>query len=121
MQEQYKLPKFFTDVLNQVFELEKKINNLQDPGSLMRNVNRIKESFESLPAQLSNQPVSIRYKDPIGEKYDETRTDCDANIAGTSTENLIITEVIKPIIYMQHNAINHIIQKGVVVVEGKNK
>jgi hypothetical protein len=49
---------------------------------------------------------------PLGETYDQTRLDCEANIAGESTENLVITEVIKPIIRLKQGGLNQIVQKN---------
>ncbi|QEM03146.1 hypothetical protein DIU31_006270 [Mucilaginibacter rubeus] len=117
MQEQVKLPKLYLDILNQVFEIEKKLSQIKEPNSIQRNVNRLKESFENMKSNISNEPMNIIYKDPIGEDYNETRTDCEASIAGITTENLVIVEVIKPIIYCQFGGQNIIAQKGVVVVE----
>lgn len=117
MQEQIKLPKLYLDILNQVFEIEKKAASLKETHSIQRNINRLKESFENIPSHLSDVVITIKYKDPLGEAFDETRTDCEANIAGSGTENLIITEVIKPIIYCQYGGTNVIAQKGVVVVQ----
>jgi hypothetical protein len=36
--------------------------------------------------------------DPLGEPYNETRTDCEAEIGGNNLQNLFISNVIKPII-----------------------
>ena len=61
------------------------------------------------------------YQNPIGEKFNETRTDLEASIAGNSAENLVVTEVIKPIIRLRTNTgVTTIVRKGVVVVESKN-
>ncbi|HTI60107.1 hypothetical protein [Mucilaginibacter sp.] len=116
MQEQVKIPRLYTDIINQIFEIEKKLNLIKESNSIQRNVNRLKECFENLKT-LSDEPMSIIYKDPIGEDYNETRTDCEASIAGTGTENLVIVEVIKPIIYCQLKGQNIIAQKGIVIVE----
>lgn len=93
-------------IINQFFELEKKIKSLEGADSAMRNVDRIKNYFEEMGYFVSN---------PIGEPYSETRTDCEASIAGTSTENLYIQEVIKPIVrYVSQNG-SQIVQKGIVI------
>ena len=97
-------------ILNQVFDMEKKVSKLVDGKSLVRNLRRIKQSFSEL---------GLSYYDPTGESYNETRTDCEATISGTSTENLYIEEVIKPIIRFEKEGFNRIIQRGVVIVSEK--
>lgn len=97
-------------ILNQIFEIEKKIEHKPELNGLQRHVNRIKDQFEEL---------GLIYTNPIGEPYSETRTDCEATIAGNSTNNLSIIEVIKPIISLKEGAFSTIVQKGLVIVEGK--
>ena len=108
--------------LNQVFEIEKKLNKLNQHynyennkslNSPARNIKNLKDYFQtSLPNN-----ISLTYHDPIGEDYNETRTDCQASIAGEKTENLKIVDVIKPIIRISQNGMNRIIQRAIVVVE----
>lgn len=120
MQEQIKVPKIYTDLLNQVFEVEKKSNQLQETNSISRNVNRIKDIFENdLPFLVNGISAGLIYHNPLGERYDETRTDCEASIAGSSTENLEVVEVIRPIIRLKAGGLNHIVQKAIVVVQAK--
>ena len=95
-------------ILNQLFELEKKISNQPIEKSLQRNLRRIRSEFEN---------VGYKYHDPLGEKYNLTRLDCEAMASGTGADNLMIVEVIKPIIYYQQNDRNEIVQKAVVIVE----
>jgi hypothetical protein len=97
-------------ILNQLYLLEQKIKKISEPNSIGRNISRILEEFANLGYFIEN---------PLGEKFDETRTDCEASIAGDSTENLVITEVIKPIIRQRINNTSRIVQRGVVIVEGK--
>ncbi len=92
----------FLRIINQTFEIEKKAAG---QTAILRHVERIKNTFEELGYQIHN---------PIGERYDETRTDCDASIAGAMAERLVVKEVIKPIIRQD----GRIIQNGVVIVEG---
>jgi hypothetical protein len=47
------------------------------------------EIFEQLESD-----GGLVYHNPIGEPYNETRTDIEASISGNSADNLIITEVI---------------------------
>lgn len=94
-------------IINQVFEMEKKLLRSED-NSLSRNISRIKSAFEEM---------GLVYENPEGESYDETRTDCEASISGESSENLYISEAIKPIIRLNVNGFSQIVQRGVVVVE----
>lgn len=118
--QQFKLPdseKIYLDMLNQIFEIEKKLERVEVSNSIGRNLNKLKELFET---ELYQRGRGLTYYNPIGEPYSETRTDCDASIAGESTENLVITEVIKPIIRFNQSGFNHIVQKAVVVVQSQN-
>jgi len=109
------IPQKFIEILDQVFEIEKKLESINEPNSLGRNVNRLKECFEYLMSD-----GGLIYQNPLGEKFNETRTDLEASIAGNSAENLIITEVIKPIIRLRTNTgVTTIVRKGVVIVESK--
>jgi hypothetical protein len=93
-------------IINQVFEMEKKVAAKPDLASLQRNIDRIKASLEAL---------QIAYHNPLGEKYSETRTDCEANIVGDLKGDLVIADVIKPVIF--ESAV--IVQKAVVLVQNK--
>lgn len=95
-------------IINQVFDMEKKLDKIEGGRTLERNIRRIK-------SQLSE--MKIEYLNPIGERYNETRTDVTATISGNSSRNLMITEVIKPIIIQRVGNIQQIIQVGVVIVE----
>ena len=46
MNEQIKVPKIFIDLLDQVFEIERKTDSLTESNSISRNINRFKEIFE---------------------------------------------------------------------------
>lgn len=95
--------KHLYEVINQLSALETKLNNQEE---YQRYFARCKQSFEE---------IGITYYSPINEKYNETRTDVEANIAGNETKNLVITQVIKPVIV--HDGA--IAQRGIVIVEGK--
>jgi hypothetical protein len=99
-------------VLNQVFEIEKKLSLHGDPSNLGRNINRIKDAMLDL---------SFFYEDPTGQEFQETRTDLQAAISGKGTEGLKIVEVIKPIIRRGQRELSFVVQKGVVVVEAVTK
>lgn len=92
------------NIINQLCEIERKAGE----SKIERNLRRIKENF---------QEIGFFYHIPIREKYDETRIDCDADIVSANSSDLIITEVIKPVIYKKEENGNHIIQKAVVIVE----
>ncbi len=110
--------KLYIQLLNQAFEIEKKTAKIREPNSIIRNIKRLKELFETSLPEFEDEQAGLFVYDPLGEPYDETRTDCNASIAGEETENLKISEVIKPIIYLKKmNGGNQIIQKGVVVVK----
>ena len=97
-------------IINQLFELEKKLAGKDELISLQRHVDRIKNTFEEIGLQVLN---------PEGESYNEMRTDCTASISGISVNNLQIVNVIKPIVYEQQNGSRQLLKKGVVVVESK--
>lgn len=112
MQRNIEVPSKFLHVLNQIFEIEQKLGKIQEPNSIQRNIDKLKENCQSL--------FNLSFENPLGEKYNETRTDCEANIAGESTDNLVVVEVIKPIIrYKDDDGISLIVQKAVVIVSGE--
>jgi len=104
------------DLLNHIFEIEKKLDRIEEQNSIDRTLQRIKDLFEN---GLSDD-LELVYENPLGEPYDETRTDCEASIAGESTENLYITEVVKPIIRLRRRGVNQIAQKGIVIVQSED-
>src|ERR1700694_3471240 len=99
--------KQIVNIINQVFEIEKKLQAQHSPA-LQRNVDRIR-------AELSD--LGYQYHDPLHEKYDETRTDCEASISGELKRKMTITEVIKPVVHQVTEGGRKIIQKAIVVVE----
>ena len=102
--------------LCQLYELDRKVQKRSDFESLGRNIEKMKDAFEEL---------GYRIEDPNGQSYNETRVDLEASIAGKSTEKLVVTEVIKPIIrYVMRDSSGEytkVIQRGVVVVESRIK
>jgi CTP:phosphocholine cytidylyltransferase-like protein len=111
------IDKRMVEILDQVFEIEKKLECLSEANSINRNVSRLKEMFEYLTAD-----GGLIYQNPLGEPYNETRTDLEASIAGKNTDNLVVTEVIKPIIrWRTSSGATTIARKGVVIVESKVK
>lgn len=96
------------EFLNQFHEIERKLQKNPQIKSVQRNLRRLTTHFEDAGYHLHN---------PIGEKYDETRLDCEATISGSGTDHLTIVEVIKPIIYYRQGQEQTIIQKGIVITE----
>jgi hypothetical protein len=95
-------------IINQIFDMEKKLDKLENGRTLERNIRRIKSQLAEM---------DLEYLNPIGERYNETRTDVTATISGNSSRNLVITEVIKPIIVQRVGNVQQIVQVGVVIVE----
>ncbi|MDA0835543.1 MAG: hypothetical protein O3A29_19895 [Planctomycetota bacterium] len=109
--------------MNQIFELERKLDNFDDTAGFRRHLDRLKDAFaeEGLTSPTPNggqARITIVFEDPIGQVFKETRTDLDATIAGISTDNLVVVEVIKPIIRASfEDGTSKIVQKGIVIVE----
>jgi hypothetical protein len=119
MQTQLKLNKIIKNqvfILNQIFEIENKVSKLEGSHSINRNIDKLKSFYE----ENFDDNISFIIENPKGENYDQTRTDVEASIVGDSTDNLIIIDVIKPIIRIKQGNINQIIQKGIVIVQDKN-
>ena len=118
-----KVPQAYLDFMNQIFEIEKKATNIKEENSIQRNLNKMKGILEEEFFKGSST-IGLTYHNPLGETYSETRTDCEATIAGTDVENLEITEVIKPIIFYAYQengkTLKVIVQPAVVIVQSKN-
>ena len=116
------IPKMYLTILNHLYEIEHKSNGLDELKKISRNIERIKDAFreELVGAETG---TGLSYEDPMGQSYDETRNDLDANISGESTENLVVVEVIKPIIWIKNpqHGVSKIVQNGVVIVESKTE
>ncbi|WP_291727852.1 hypothetical protein [Bernardetia sp.] len=113
-----KIEKTLCDMLNQVFEIEKKLEKVQEQNSISRNLSKLKSLFEN--QVYGDNETGLVIHNPLGEEYNPTRLDCEANITGESTENLVIIEVIKPIIRLKKGSITQIVQKAVVIVQDSN-
>lgn len=122
------IPKSVLTVLNQLYQIEQKLAKLDDCDSLRRNIERMKDAFaeEGIPIYAtagSPCTVSLTYENPMGLRFNETRTDLDATIAGKGTDNLVVVEVIKPIIRATVKDAevrsSRIVQKGIVIVESR--
>jgi hypothetical protein len=106
------IPKWLLTVMNNLYEIERKLTVHGDPGNATRNVERMKDAIAA---------EGLFYEDPLGQPFRETRTDLEASISGTTTENLIVAEVIKPIIRCGPSELSRVVQKGIVVVEGRTE
>lgn len=119
----FKVPQAFLDFMNQIFEIEKKSLNLKEENSIQRNINKIKGLLEE-DFFKGSSTIGLTYHNPIGESYSDTRTDCEATIAGTGVDNLEIIEVIKPIIFYafkeNEKILKVIVQPAVVIVQTKH-
>ena len=113
----------YLDFMNQIFEIEKKASNLKEDNSIQRNINKMKGIMEEEFFK-GTSTIGLSYHNPLGESYNDTRTDCEATIAGTEVENLEIIEVIKPIIFYAYQendkTMKIIVQPAVVIVQSKN-
>ena len=123
-------PKSILTALNQLYELEQKLKKQNDPANLSRHVGKMKDAFaeECLPtwdAGDSKLRIGLTYEDPMGQPFKETRTDLEATISGSGTDNLVVVEVIKPIIRAISRdgagEFSRIVQKGVVIVESRKE
>ena len=103
-------------ILNQIFEIENKLAKITENNSIGRNIDKLKNFYEN---EL-DENISFIIENPKNEEYNETRTDVEANIIGESVNNLVIVDVIKPIIRIKQGSKNQIIQKGIVIVQDKN-
>lgn len=118
--QQFKIQKeleVYLDILNQVFEIEKKVDKIVESNSITRNLKRIKEIFED---DLFKE-TGFHLENPIGESYSDTRIDLDANVIGDEDDSLIIVEVIKPIIRIRQSGFTHLAQKGIVNVKSEKE
>lgn len=99
-------------ILNHLYEIERKLALHGDAGNARRNLERVKEEFQNT--------LMLSYEDPMGQPVKDTRTDLEFSISGPSTSNLVVTEVIKPIIRYGNPEFSKVVQKGIVVVQGSD-
>ncbi len=121
------LLEFAAKVLNQVFQVRKRLARIAGTDSAERSLEALEDLFaDQFPMQsLSSESVSVVMHDPTGEKYSDTRCDVQASLAGEAHANLRIVETMKPIISIRTNmpdglATSMIIQPGIVVVRGSD-
>jgi hypothetical protein len=97
-------------ILNQVFEMQEKLIASNNDTRFDRNINKILAICEQDGFSMHN---------PINEKFTDSRTDCDANIVGKLGSTMMVTQVVKPIIYQNMQGQKTIVQKGIVMIESK--
>lgn len=100
----------FIQLINQLVEIQQKLIQDNVYERYERNVNRINSILEE---------EGFLYKYPLGESYTDSRTDCQANIVGKEDKNMVITQVIKPIVYKKETNGIVLVQKGIVIIEKK--
>ena len=130
MEIRLQIPKSLLTAINQLYELEQKLKKHGDPNNLQRNVNKMKDAFAEEGLMMGDlggaqYRIGLAYEDPMGQPFKETRTDLDASISGAGTDNLVVVEVIKPIIRAVFRdtagEFARLIQKGVVIVESQKE
>ena len=100
-------------LLNQLFELERRVATSPDGLNVLRQLRRMKELFE--------EDFHLVFEDPIGQTFNETRTDVEGRLAGGSADDLVIVETIKPIIRSLNGPTTFIEQKGIVIASARSE
>lgn len=95
-------------IINQLFEIQQKLKEMGKADSFERNFSRLFTIFEEDGFIVQN---------PTNEPYTDSRTDCEASIAGNLSSKMKITKTLKPIIYKKENTNVQLLQKAVVIVE----
>lgn len=121
-QNSVKVPQAILDLVNQVFEIEKKARTIKEQNTIQRNINKLNGILAD--GLFLQSQMGLSYHNPIGEPYKETRTDCEATLSGVSSENLVIIEVIKPIIYVtltsNQTTAKVIVQPAIVIAQSSD-
>jgi len=97
-------------VINQLFEMQYKLKEMGKADGFERNFKRLYSIFEE---------EGFVIQDPTDEIYNDSRTDCEASIAGTLSSKMKITKTLKPIIYKKSDDTVQLLQKAIVIVEKK--
>jgi hypothetical protein len=107
------------EIKNKQTKLNAKQQQLNSIEATKRIITKMKDCFY-IKDDISGNEAHYYYKNPIKESYDDTRTDVNAHISGTETDNLVVVEVIQPIIRMKVNNQSIVVQKGIVIVASKD-
>lgn len=95
-------------LINHLFELEKRLAGKTELDAANRIVGRMKGVLDELGYLVHN---------PLGEKYDITRSDCQASVVGDKLTDLVIVDVVKPLVHLREDQDRRrLIQQGVVIV-----
>jgi hypothetical protein len=97
----------FVKFANLIFDFDKKLLSGQSDTSLRRICDKMKNTLAD---------AGILVINPVGEPYLSTRTDVEANIVGDGIGKLVITEVLKPVVYSSMGGVRELLQRGVVIV-----
>ena len=100
----------YIQLINQIAEVENRIAQDDLMPKYERNFNRIRTLLEE---------EGFIYKYPVGERYRESNADYEANIVGRESVEMIITQVIKPVIYRREADRVTLVQRGIVMIEAK--
>jgi hypothetical protein len=95
-------------IINQLFEMQYKLKEIGKADVFERNFNRLFSIFEE---------EGFIVQDPTNEAYNDSRTDCEASIAGSLSSKMKITKTLKPVIYKKTDNAVQLLQKAVVIVE----
>ena len=106
------VPKWALLLLNNVYEIERKLSLHGDPGNAKRNIEKIKDALFARDCFTRTHSVKRSRK---------RGTDLEATISGESVENLVVVEVIKPIIRWGGQELSRVVQKGIVVVQASTE
>src|SRR5712691_614878 len=68
MEIRFQVPKSLLTAMNQLYEIEQKLKQHDDPHGLQRNVSKMKDAFDA---------CGLVYEDPMGQAFKETRTGAD--------------------------------------------
>ena len=96
-------------LINAFFDAQKKISNLPDAAGLQRSLQRMEDQLENMGLRLHN---------PLHEAYDEARTDYEASL-NTAKGKLVITDVLKPAVYLLEDGKPGLLQKAIVIVDAQ--
>ena len=105
-------------ILNQVYALKRRLRLCQIPDGALRPLERIEEHLAAnlhVPALLPDG-WGLVIEDPSGQRYDDRRTDLEAEVIGDSAAPLYIVDVIKPVIRLTSEGRTLVIQRGSVTV-----
>ena len=97
-------------VLTYLYRMERALPD--DPIGAKRYIERIKDTIRE---------HGWFFEDPHGQDFSETRSDLEVSIAGGSVDDLVVVDVIKPIIRRGDEMESQVVQRGVVVVERRKR